>query len=115
MPNLYEVLGLTVGAEAEHVKAAFRKHAKTSHPDVNTTDATAETRFKEVNQAYEILSDPARRAAYDLGLKHRLGAAQRRLRNAMAATNALIATLGFGFYVSLYYSRHPVAGHRVGS
>jgi curved DNA-binding protein CbpA len=70
MPDLYEILGLRSGATQEQVKATFHRLAKASHPDVNADDATAEKRFKEINHAYEILSDPWSRAAYDLGLQH---------------------------------------------
>src|SRR5262245_14652007 len=96
MRNLYEVLGLAVGAEPDHVKEIFRELAKTWHPDLNTGDATAEKRFKEVIESY-VLSDPERRSAYDLGLKHKLGAAHRRLRHAMVATTAcFVVTVCYG-------------------
>ena len=72
MSNFYEVLGLAVGAKPEDIKAAIHKLAKNSHPDINVDDPTAEERFKEVNQAYEILSDSEKRATYDLGLMHKL-------------------------------------------
>ena len=102
MPNFYEVLGLTAGGDSEQVKAAFHRLAKSSHPDINSGDATAEQRFKEVNQAYEILSDPERRAAYDLGLKHKHAETRRRVWNAMTVTAAsFMITVGCGLYLSL--------------
>jgi curved DNA-binding protein len=70
MPDLYEILDLRPGATQEQVKAAFHRLAKASHPDINANDTTAEMRFKEINHAYEILSNPGSRAAYDLGLQH---------------------------------------------
>lgn len=61
----YEVLGLSRGASPEEIKAAFRKLASQHHPDKNPDDPTAAARFKEVNQAYQVLSDPQRRQLYD--------------------------------------------------
>ncbi|HYF24774.1 MAG TPA: molecular chaperone DnaJ [Baekduia sp.] len=61
----YEVLGVARDADAAQVKKAFRKLARELHPDVNKHDPDAEERFKEAAEAYEILSDPDRRATYD--------------------------------------------------
>lgn len=61
----YESLGLQRGASDKEIKAAFRRLAKECHPDSCNGDATAEKRFKEINEAYEALKDPQRRAAYD--------------------------------------------------
>ena len=61
----YEALGLQRGASDKEIKAAFRRLAKECHPDSCNGDATAEKRFKEINEAYEALKDPQRRAAYD--------------------------------------------------
>jgi molecular chaperone DnaJ len=61
----YEVLGVSKGASPEEIKAAFRKLASTHHPDRNPDDPKAGARFKEVNNAYQVLSDPQRRAMYD--------------------------------------------------
>ena len=61
----YDVLGVQRGAREADVKAAFRRLAKGCHPDQCNGDPTAERRFKELNEAYEALKDPQRRAAYD--------------------------------------------------
>jgi molecular chaperone DnaJ len=61
----YDILGLSRGAQNNEIKAAFRRMAKECHPDRCNGDPNAETRFKEVNEAYEALKDPQRRAAYD--------------------------------------------------
>ncbi|MCL2828920.1 MAG: molecular chaperone DnaJ [Oscillospiraceae bacterium] len=63
--DYYEVLGLKKGAEDAEIKKAFRKLAKENHPDLNPDDKAAETRFKEINEAYEILSDADKKAKYD--------------------------------------------------
>src|ERR1017187_3717520 len=61
----YEVLGIEREASAQQIKKAFRQLARELHPDVNAHDPDAEEKFKEAAEAYEILSDPERRATYD--------------------------------------------------
>jgi molecular chaperone DnaJ len=63
--DYYEVLGLSRGANEQDIKAAFRRLAKDCHPDRNQGDNNAEHKFKELNEAYEALKDPQKRAAYD--------------------------------------------------
>jgi molecular chaperone DnaJ len=62
--DYYEVLGVGRGASAEEIKSAFRKLARQYHPDVNK-EPDAEDRFKEINEAFAVLSDPEKRSAYD--------------------------------------------------
>ena len=61
----YETLGCKKGATSEEIKASFRKLAMEIHPDRNPGDHTAEVRFKEINEAYDVLKDGQKRAAYD--------------------------------------------------
>ncbi len=63
--DYYEVLGGEKGADAEEIKKAYRKLAVKYHPDKNPGDKTAEEKFKELGEAYEVLADPQKRAAYD--------------------------------------------------
>ena len=63
--DFYTTLGVDRGADGDSVKKAYRKLAMQFHPDRNPDDAAAEKRFKEVNEAYEVLKDDQKRAAYD--------------------------------------------------
>lgn len=63
--DYYEVLGLQKGASDEEIKKAFRKMAMKYHPDRNPDDKEAEEKFKEVNEAYGVLSDPDKKSKYD--------------------------------------------------
>jgi len=63
--DCYEILGISKSATDEEIKKAFRRKAKEYHPDANPGDKAAEEKFKEVNEAYSILSDPDKKANYD--------------------------------------------------
>src|SRR5687768_3146626 len=71
--DYYATLGVTKTSTDKEIKQAFRKLARKHHPDVNPNDKAAETKFKEINEAYEVLGDPAKRKKYDeLGANWRM-------------------------------------------
>ena len=67
--NYYHILGVEQFADPETVRAAFRKLARQHHPDLNAGNALAEEKFKEINEAYEVLGNPDKRAMHDATLK----------------------------------------------
>src|SRR5665811_2586920 len=63
--DYYATLGLSRDADQKEIKRAFRKKAREHHPDLNRDNPEAESRFKELNEAHEVLSDPEKRSMYD--------------------------------------------------
>src|ERR1700686_986682 len=71
--DYYSTLGVAKTATGKEIKQAYRKLARKHHPDVNPGDNSAEAKFKEINEAYEVLGDPEKRKKYDeLGANWRM-------------------------------------------
>ena len=84
--DYYEVLGIQKGASADEIKKAYRQMAKKYHPDLNKGDANAEQMFKDVNEAYSVLSDPDKRQSMTGSVMQALiRATERALRQVPAA------------------------------
>src|SRR6202047_2691214 len=63
--DYYQTLGVERGADADEIRKAYRKLARKHHPDLNPGDKSSEDRFKNVQEAYDILSDPKKKQMYD--------------------------------------------------
>jgi|DewCreStandDraft_1066081.scaffolds.fasta_scaffold02209_3 DnaJ-class molecular chaperone len=90
--DYYEILGVPRNATEKEIRQAYRRLARKYHPDVNPGDKEAEQKFKEIQEAYEVLSDPEKRAKYD-----RYGHAWRQAEQGFAGPTPDFETPGMGF------------------
>ncbi|HKF38958.1 MAG TPA: J domain-containing protein [Ktedonobacteraceae bacterium] len=116
--DYYKVLGVSKGAGADDIKKAFRKLARKYHPDVNPGDKKAEEKFKEINEAYEVLSDPDKRRKYDtLGpnWQEQFGfqpGAGRRTYSYRGSPMDFDSATGFSDFFEALFGRSSAAGSR---
>jgi DnaJ-class molecular chaperone len=104
MSNLYGVLGVSNKADAAALKAAYRRLAKASHPDLNAGDHRAEQRFKAINIAYRTLGDPETRATYDAERAAARRRFHREMRSAAATMSAcFVLTVTSGFVAAKWW------------
>lgn len=109
--DFYATLGVSRDASQEEIKSAFRRLARETHPDANPGDAAAEARFREIAEAYEVLSDPQRRASYDRGDTVNIGD----LFSSFAGIDEVLSRFfGGGFGPFGGASRGPAQGRDVG-
>src|SRR5713226_8618528 len=87
--DYYKTLGVDRSANEGQIKAAYRKLARKHHPDVNPNSKDAERRFKEINEAYQVVGDPEKRKKYDeLGADWERGASQEEMMRRYAREQA---------------------------
>jgi molecular chaperone DnaJ len=96
--DYYDVLGVSRTASDKEIKAAYRKLARKHHPDVNPGDKSAEERFKELSEAFAVLSDPEKRATYDRGGHEAFGPGF----DPFAGTGFDVRNVGFGDLSDLF-------------
>src|ERR1700750_1582492 len=105
--DYYSTLGVSKTASDKELKQAFRKLARKYHPDVNPNDKSAEAKFKEINEAYEVLGDPDKRKKYD-----ELGANWRAYEQAGAGGGPRAAPQGGSWNVAMGGGGAPGGGFR---
>src|SRR2546425_2758285 len=93
--DYYTILGVDRKADDKQIKSAYRKLARKYHPDVNPNNKEAEQKFKEVNEAYQVLGDPEKRKKYDtLGADWERGEAEEELRRRYASQGENMGGMG---------------------
>jgi molecular chaperone DnaJ len=105
--DYYDLLGVERGASETEIKRAYRGLARKFHPDVAADKATAEARFKEINEAYEVLSDPQKRRQYD-----RFGHAPNGAGGGQGGFGPFASSEGFGDIFDMFFGARPGAATR---
>ena len=117
--DLYKVLGLSSGASQEDIRKAHRKLVREYHPDANHEDPQAEERFKEIQQAYEVLSNPEKRQEYDkrFHTSSRKSSSRPRARTGERAGGETTYTVDLSELLAKLtdLSSHRAGGHKEGS
>lgn len=113
MVSAYDVLGVATGADRAEIRAAYVNLAKQLHPDQNAGSLHAEEHLREVNQAYELLKDPERRAIYDRLLQQSQGQASRRRKHAAVVMAASFAVTAAAVAVVLLLARFSLLDETV--
>jgi len=105
--NFYKVLGIAATVDDKRIKSAFRRRAKSVHPDLNPGDKRAEQRFKELTQAYEVLRKTRARASYDAFLAERRSKVRRRVAGSAALMLSTFALTMGSAYLLLALGAQP--------
>src|SRR5215475_6040212 len=116
MNSLYDVLGVSSRANETAIRTAFRKAAKSYHPDLNAGNPTAELQFRQIVAAYELLKDPLQREAYDQQLKDDRRARTRRIASPLISgvvSGGLVALAMWWFNNTYNNATEPVQAPRV--
>lgn len=103
-PTLYQILNVAPDADAEQIRTAYRTLARQYHPDYNPDDSHAEGAFKAITRAYEVLSDPGRRARYDEALANeqkKKGGNVSEAPQSPIGRNETVSLIIFGFFLLL--------------
>ncbi len=108
MRDPYQVLGVPKSATQAEIKTAYRRLARTLHPDINPNDKRAEERFKEVTAAYDLLGDAAKRERYDRGEIDATGAERHRGYRSSASAGASAGARGAGFKSGSKFSAEDI-------
>lgn len=109
VPNYYDILGVTSGVTKRDLKRAYREMARKTHPDMNGGSKESEERFKLVNEANEVLSDPQKRAAYDQQLRYKESGRKSDSRTGNGASSTGPAESQYAHYEK-YYAAYGGSG-----
>src|SRR5262245_45353216 len=114
MDTLYDVLGVSSRANETAIRTAFRKAAKSFHPDLNAGNPTAELQFRQIVAAYELLKDPLQREAYDQQLKDDRRARTRRVASPLISgvVSGILVALTMWWF-NTHNASHPAQATRV--